>query len=337
MTSCVSKAAVAILARLGMALTLSVLAAPHAVDAQPAGKVYRLGVLGSGSAAASAAVVEAFRDGLRERGWVEGRNIRIDYRFAENRLDRLPELAAELVGLKVDLIVAMPAAAAVAAMKATSTIPIVMASAADPVAIGLVATLGRPGGNVTGLAGSDVDIYGKRLQLLKEAVPNVRHVAVLSNPSSATQPITISSVKTAARSLGVSLQLLEVRAPDDFEGAFAAMAKDRAEALVVVGDPLFGTHAVRLAELAAKYHLPSMYGTRGEFDPGGLIYYGTSVAQQLRQAAVYVDKILRGAKPADLPVEQPTMFDLVINLKTAKALGLAIPPSLLLRADQVIE
>jgi putative ABC transport system substrate-binding protein len=329
--------ALAMIAKLGLTLLLSPLAVPHDVEAQPTSKVYRLGFLHSGSAAPSAGVVEAFRDGLRERGWVEGRNVRIDYRFAENRLDQLPGLAAELVRLKVDLIVATPTAAAVAAVKATSTIPIVMASTADPVALGLIKSLGRPGGNVTGLAGSPADIYAKRLQLLKEAVPNVRRVAILSNPSSATQPIAIGSLQTAAQSLGVSLQLLEVHAPGDFEGAFAAMAKDRAGALVVVGDPLFGTHSARVAELAARHRLPSMYGTRGEFDAGGLLYYGASIPNQLRQAAGYVDKILKGAKPGELPVEQPTKFDLVINLKTAKALGLAIPASLMLRADQVIE
>jgi len=325
------------IAKLSLVLILSVLSAPHVAHAQPTGKVYRLGLLGSGSATAQAGLVEALRDGLRERGWVEGRNILIDYRFAENRFDRLPDLAAELVRLKVDLIVAMPAAAAVAAKKATDTIPIVMASVANPVGLGLVASLARPGGNVTGLAGSAEDIYGKRLQLLKEATPNARRVAILSNPASATQPISVGNVKTAAQSLGVSLQLLEVRAPNDFDGAFAAMAKNRTEALLVVADPLFGTHAARLAELVAKYRLPSIYATRGEFDPGGLIFYGSSIPQQVRRAAVYVDKILKGAKPGDLAVEQPTKFDLVINLKTAKEIGITIPPSLLLRADQVLE
>ena len=323
--------------KLSLVLIMSVISAAHVAHAQPTGKVYRLGFLGSGSATAQAGLVEALRDGLRERGWVEGRNILIDYRFAENRFDRLPELAAELVRLKVDLIVAMPAAAAAAAKKATDTIPIVMASVANPVELGLIASLARPGGNVTGLAGSVEDIYGKRLQLLKEAIPNARRVAILSNPASATQPTSVSSVKTGAQSLGVSLQLLEVRAPNDFDGAFAAMAKNRTEALLVVADPLFGTHAARLAELVAKYRLPSIYATKGEFDPGGLIFYGSSIPQQVRQAAGYVDKILKGAKPGDLAVEQPTKVDLVINLKTAKVLGVTIPPSLLLRADQVIE
>ena len=325
------------IAKLSLVLMLSVLSAPCVAQAQPTGKVYRLGFLSSGSATAQASLVAALRDGLRAHGWFEGRNILIDYRFAENRFDRLPELAAELVRLKVDLIVATPAAAAVAAKKATGTIPIVIAGGADPVGLGLVANLARPGGNVTGSVGSVEDLYAKRLQLLKEAIPNARRVAILSNPASMTQPMSVSSAKAAASSLGVALQLLEVRAPNDFDGAFATMAKDRAEALLVVADPLFGTHAGRLAELVATYRLPSIYAVRGEFEPGGLIFYGSSVPQQVRQAAVYVDKILKGAKPGDLAVEQPTKFDLVINLKTAKALGVTIPPSLLLRASEVIE
>jgi putative ABC transport system substrate-binding protein len=329
----------AMIVKLSLTVILSVLSAPQAAQAQPTGKVHRLGFLGSGSAAASANVVEAFRDGLRNLGWTVGQNIVIDYRFAENRFDRLPDLAAELVRLKVNLIVAVPAAAAVAAKNATGTIPIVMVAVTDPVGLGLIASFARPGGNVTGLSYSyDFDIHGKRLQLLKEAVPNAQRVAILLNPAGSTQANTVSSVKTAAQSLGVSLQFLEVRAPNDFDAAFTAMAKDRADALLVVADPLFGTHAVRLAELAAKNRLPSIYGVRGEFDPGGLIFYGqASIAQQVRQAAVYVDKLLKGAKPADLPVEQPTKFELVVNLKTAKALGLTIPPSFLLRADQIIE
>ena len=331
------KGAAATIIKLSLLLIMGVLCASHPAGAQPAGKAYRLGFLGSGSAAASTGLVDALRDGLRERGWVEGRNLHIEIRFAENRFDRLPDLAAELIRLKVDVIVAIPAAAAVAAKQATGTIPIVMASTSDPVALGLIASFGRPSGNVTGLAGSVVDLYGKRLQLLKEAVPSARRVAILSNPGASTQSISISNAKDAARSLGVTLQLQHVRTPDDFEVAFTAMAKDQADAIVIVADPLFGTHAKRIAELVAKYRLPSIYAVRGEFDPGGLIMYGSSGTQQARQAAAYVDRILKGARPGDLPVEQPTKVDLVINLKTAKALGLTIPPPLLLRADQVIE
>jgi putative ABC transport system substrate-binding protein len=325
-----------LIAKLGAMLILAALSAQQLADAQPTGKVYRLGFLSSGSAAAQASLVEALQAGLRERGWVEGQNIRIEYRFAENRFDRLPDLAAELMRLEVDLIVAAPAAAAVAARKATSTIPIVMASATDPVGLGLIASYARPGGNVTGLTSSSEDIYGKRLQLLKEVIPDARRFAILSNPASATQSMSVTNLKTAARALGVSLQLLEARAPEDFDVAFAAMAKERAEALVVVADPLFGTHAARLAKLVAKHRLPSIYATRGEFDPGGLMFYGSSVAQQVRQSAVYVDKILKGAKPGDLAVEQPTKIEFVINMRTAKALGITIPQSLLLRADQVL-
>jgi putative tryptophan/tyrosine transport system substrate-binding protein len=316
-----------------------VLFAPQVTQAQPTGKVHRLGFLGGGSAGANANVVEAFRDGLRDLGWTEGQNIIIDYRFAESTFDRLPNLAAELVRLKVNLIIAVPAAAAIAAKNATSTIPIVMVAVTDPVGLGLIASLSRPGANVTGLSYSyDFDIHGKRLQLLKEAVPHAQRVAILSNPAGSTAANTVNSLKTAAQSLGISLQFLEARAPDDLDVAFAAMAKDRADALLVVADPLFGTHAVRLAELTARNRLPSIYGVRGEFDPGGLVFYGqASVAQQVRQAAAYVDKILKGAKPADLPVEQQTKFELVVNLKTAKALGLTIPPTFLLRADQIIE
>ena len=318
-------------------LILPALVIPLTADAQSTGTVYRVGFLSSGSAAAQTALTVALRDGMRERGWVEGKNFVVDYRFSENRPERLAGMASELVGAKVDLIVATPAAAAVAAKKATTTIPIVIASTADPVALGLVASLGRPGGNVTGLATGTSDIYGKRLQLLKEAIPNARLVAVLSNPGSVTQPAAVSSVKEAARTLAVSLQPLEVRSLGDFEAAFAAMAKERADALLVVADPLFGTHASRLAALASKYRLPSIYGTRGEFEPGGLILYGPNGVYQMRQAADYVDKILKGAKPADLPVEQPKKFELVINLKTAKALGVTVPQALVLRADEVIQ
>jgi putative ABC transport system substrate-binding protein len=325
--------------KVGLALILGVSCAPHSAGAQSTGKMYQVGFLGGGSAAASAGLVEAFRDGMRERRWIEGGNFRIEMRFAENRIDRLPNLAAELASLQVDVIVAMPAAAAIAAKQATAIIPIVMASTStsDPVALGLIASLARPGGNVTGLSGSVVDLYGKRLQILKEVMPNLRRVAILSNPRGSTQPISISNTKVAAQSLGVVLQFREVREPGEFESAFVAMAKDGAEAIVVVADPLFGTNAKLLAEFVAQYRLPSMYAVRGEFDSGGLIMYGSSGTQQARQAAAYVDKILKGAKPAELPVEQPTKIELVINLRTAKALGIAIPPPLLLRADHVIE
>jgi putative ABC transport system substrate-binding protein len=320
-----------------LALMGVALASTHFVDAQPTAKVYRVGFLSIGSAGPQASLKEALRDGLRERGWVEGKNIAVDYRFAENRADRLPELAAELVRLKVDVIVAM-SGGVLAAKKVTGTIPIVMASGiADPVGLGLVTDLARPGGNVTGIAAFGLDVNSKRLQLLKEAVPNARRFAILSNPAAPTQAASVSNVRAAAQSLGVSLQLLEARTPADFDAAFAAMAKERADALYVVADPLFGTHAARVVDLAIKNRLPTIHGAKGEFDPGGLIFYGASVPHQVGQAAGYVDKILKGAKPADLPVEQPSKYDLAVNLRTAKALGLTIPQSLLMRANAVIE
>ena len=319
-------------------LTGGLLAAPLAAQAQPAGKVYRIGYLAGGTSTSAPHLLEAFRQGLRERGWVEGQNIVIDYRFAEGRLDRLPDLAAELVRLKVDIIVATPTPSAAAAKNATGTIPIVMIGAGDPVGQGLIASLARPGGNVTGLSyGVGQEIFGKQLALLKEAVPKVGRVAVLWNPAVPTLAPAIREVKVAARSLGVQLQLLEARGPHDFDGAFAAMVKERVQALLVLVDPMFSFHRTRLADLAAKSRLPAVYTNRLPVEAGGLMSYGPSFPDLWRGAATFVDKILKDAKPADLPVEEPTKFELVINLKTAKALGLTIPPSLLQRADQVIE
>ena len=319
-------------------MTGGLLAAPLAAEAQPAGKVYRIGYLAGGSSTSGRHVIEALREGLRELGWVEGQNIVIDYRFAEGRYERLPYLAAELVRLKVDVIVAAPAPPAAAAKNATGTIPIVMIGAGDPVAQGLIASLARPGGNVTGLAYSvGQEIFGKQLALLKEAVPKVRRVAVLWNPAVPTLALAIGEVKVAARSLGLQVQLLEARGANDFDSAFAAMARERAGALLVITDSVFTTHRIRLADLAARSRLPAAYTNRQPVDAGGLMSYGPSFSDLWRRAAGYVDKILKGAKPGDLPVEQPTKFELVINLKTAKALGLTIPPSLLQRADQVIE
>jgi putative ABC transport system substrate-binding protein len=279
-----------------------------------------------------------FRQGLRELGWVEGQNTVIDYRYAEGRFDRLPGLAAELVRLKVDIIVAAPTPAAAAAKKATGTIPIVMIAVGDPVGLGLIASLARPGGNVTGLSFSvGPEILGKQLELLKETVPKLRRVAILSNPANPVQPGQIREVNVAARSLGVQLQFLEARGPNEFDGAFAAMAKERVGALLVLADSMLIAHRTRLADLAARSRLPAAYGTREDVEAGGLMSYGPSLRDLFRRGATFVDKILKGAKPADLPVEQPTKFELVINLKTAKALGLTIPPSLLGRADEIIQ
>ena len=319
-------------------LTLGTLAAPLAAEAQQERKAQRIGLLAPRSASDALPFNEAFRQGLSELGWVEGQNIVIEYRFAEGSYNRLPDLAAELVRLKVDVIVAGGTAASAAAKNVTGTIPIVMTSGGDPVESGLIVSLARPGGNLTGLSYSvGMETVGKGLELLKETVPKLRRVAVLSNPANPAQPLAIRDVKVAARSLGVQLQLLEARGPTEFDGAFAAMATERVGALLVVSDAIFNSHRTRLADLAARGRLPAAYGVRESVEAGGLMSYGTSFLDLYRRSAAYVDKILKGAKPADLPVEQPTKFELVINLKTAEALGLTLPPSLLQRADQIIE
>jgi putative ABC transport system substrate-binding protein len=315
------------------------LASPLAAEAQQTGKVPRIGFLGGRTPSDTSPLLDAFRQGLRELGWVEGQNIVIDYRYAEGRFDRLPELAAELVRLKVDIIVAAGGTPTAAAAKnATGTIPIVMIAVRDPVGTGLIASLARPGGNVTGLSDSaGLEIFGKQLEQLKEAVPKVRRVAILSNPANLYHPLAIRELNAAARSLGVQLQLLEARGPNEFDGAFAAMAKERVGALLVLPDAMFNLHRTRLADLAARSRLPAAYGWREYVEAGGLMSYGPSLRDLYRRSATFVDKILKGAKPGDLPVEQPTKFELVINLKTAKALGLTIPQSLLQRADELIQ
>jgi ABC-type uncharacterized transport system substrate-binding protein len=321
--------------RIGLAVFLGVsfILAPLAPEAQQAGKVPRIGILRSGSPPDP--FVDAFRQGLRELGYVEGQSISIEYRWAEGRDERLPGLVADLVRLKVDVIVA-GMQQALLAKHATTTIPIVMPVSNDPVGAGLVASLARPGGNVTGLAFLSEELPGKWMELLKETLPGVARVAVLWHLANEAGQLKVSDA--AARSLGVRLQALKVQRSDDLRPAFADAQKDRAEALVVLSSPFFFAHRTRLVELAAKYRLPTIYNQR-EFvvGSGGLMSYGPNLRDQFRRAAAYVDKILKGAKPADLPVEQPTKFELVINLKTAKALGLTIPPSVLGRADQVIE
>jgi putative ABC transport system substrate-binding protein len=322
--------------KLSFVVAVSVLAAPLVADAQP-GKIYRIGYLSSGPSTSNL-YRGAFQQSLSELGWVEGQNIVTDYRFAEGRLERLPALAAELVRLQVDVIVASPTPAAVAAKNATKTIPIVMWGVGDPVGLGLVASLARPGGNVTGLSYSvGMDTFGKGLELLGEALPKVRRVAVLSNPANPAHALASDNVKAAARSLGVQLQFLEARGPSEFDAAFAAMVKEGAAAVLVMGDSVFVFQRARLADLAVKHRLPTMHGNKENVEAGGLMSYGPSNLDALRRAASFVDKILKGAQSANLPVEQPTKFDLAINLRTAKALGLTIPSSLLLRADQVIE
>ena len=315
-------------------ITAGLLAAPLVAEAQEAGKVARIGVLNSGSPPAP--FVESFKQGLRELGYVEGRNISIEYRWAEGRDERLPGLAADLVRLRVDVIVAS-SQAAVAAKQATTAIPIVMAIITDPVRLGLVASLARPGGNATGFATQNDELPGKWMELVKETLPKVSRVAVLFQPTY-DGGVQLKASEAAARSLGVRLQALKVERPDDFVTAFAEVQKNRAEALIISASPLFYVHRTRLVEFAAKHRLPTMYH-QSEFvvGSGGLMSYGPDFHDLFGRSATYVDKILKGAKPGDLPVQQPTTFELVINLKTAKALGLTIPQSLLLRADQVIQ
>ncbi len=319
------------------AVTLGVLTAPLAVEGQQAGKVYRIGILPPGPISERAHFWEAFRQRLRDLGYVEGQNLTLVFPPGEVRPERLPHLAAELVSLKVDVIVAATSVAIQAAKEATKTIPIVMPVTNEPVEHGFVASLARPGGNITGLTLVSSELWGKRLQLLKTVVPRVSRIAVLSNPTSSGAPLQMRAAEVAARTLGVRLQFLEVRGPDDVETAFEAATKDRAGALIALDDPLLFTHRVRIVELAAKSRLPAIYGFSGFVQAGGLMAYAASVTDMYRRAATYVDKILKGAKPGDLPVEQPTKFELVINMKTAKALGLTIPQTVLLRATQVIE
>ncbi|MEO5953652.1 MAG: ABC transporter substrate-binding protein [Chloroflexia bacterium] len=298
----------------------------------------RIGYLTTNLAAGHA--LEAFRQELRALGYVEGRNVDVEYRAAEGRAERLPALAAELVALKVDVIVAPTTPAALAAKLATGGLPIVFIGAGDPVTDGLVSSLARPGGNVTGLSSVAPDLVGKRLERLRQAVPGVRRVAVLWQPGGSgdrTDRDLLRAADAAARALGVEPQLVEARTPADFERAFFEIMGARADALTVVGSAMFTNERKRLVDLAAKNRLPAMYSLREFVDAGGLMSYGVNMADLFRRAATYVDKILKGAKPADLPVEQPTKFELVINMKTARALGLTIPQPLLVRADEVIE
>jgi putative ABC transport system substrate-binding protein len=287
---------------------------------------------------ASNPIIGAFREELRSLGYVEGKNIFFEYRFAKGKIERLPDLAAELVGLKVDILVAAGGTASQAAKNATKTIPIIMVGVgADPVATGLVESLGRPGGNVTGFTLLAVETSSKRPELLKEAVPKLAHIAVLYNPGEQGNLIEVNQVQTAARLLGLTMQLWKLRASDDFASVFAAMGKQRPDGVYVAGGPLMNTNERRIVNFALKSRLPSVYDRNEAVEAGGLMSYGTERLHQYRRAAIYVDKILKGAKPADLPVEQPTKFELVINLKTAKQIGLTIPPNLLARADRVIK
>jgi putative ABC transport system substrate-binding protein len=325
----------------GLALLLGLLAfavAPLAAEAQQAGKVYRIGYLSTPTRESVEHGVQAFLRKLRELGWVEGQNLVIEYRWAEGNVERLPDLAADLVRRKVDVIVAPAGSAALAAKNATSSIPIVMIFPSDPVEIGLVASLSRPGGNITGTTFTPgPEIFGKQLQILKEMVPRASRVAILSNPADPSFALQLKEVEATARSLRIPLQHVEARGSEDFDNAFAAMARERADALVVHATSTFLAHRARLAELAVKGRLPTVYSFRESVEAGGLMAYSVNMADFVGRSAVYVDKILKGAKPADLPIEQPTKFELIINLKAAKALGITVPQSLLLRADEVIQ
>jgi putative ABC transport system substrate-binding protein len=311
------------------------LGAPLAAQGQQA-KAPRVGLLGLGSAESSP-FFEALRQGLRERGWVEGQNIAFEDRTRVGHSSRMPDVAAELVRLRVDVIVAWGTTTALAARKATGTIPIVTA-AGSPVEMGLAASLARPGGNVTGLTTtSGRELIGKRIELLKEALPRLSRIAVLWNPESQTQPLSLREATAAARSLGLQVRPAEVRGPEDFEKAFASIAHERPEALALLASNMFLAHRARIVDLAARHRLPATFSERSFVEAGGLMSYGPDQKAIFRQLANYVDRILKGARPGDLPIEQPTKFELVINLKTAKALGLTIPPSLLGRADELIQ
>jgi len=318
-------------------LTLSLLAAPSATNAQRPAHVPRIGYLEGRSASDTPYLLEAFRRGLRELGYVEGQNIAIEYRYAAEKRERFPDLAAELVQLQVDVIVTAGLAATKAAQQATTTIPIVQAAGGDPVLAGLVASLAQPGGNITGLSIRDVEGGGKRLELLKEAIPHASRIAVLWNTDHPAKALEWHQTQEAARALGVTLQSVEVRRPHDFAQAFAALAEARPDALITFAESLTIGHRHQIADFATQYRLPMMSEIREFAEAGGLMTYGPSAPDLFRRAAYYVDRILKGVKPADLPVEQPMKFELIINLKTATALGLTIPPTLLFQADGVIQ
>jgi len=303
-------------------------------DGQPAGRVYRVGFLAATPAPHLSA---AFRQGLRDLGWIEGQNITIEYRDAEGRAERLPDLAAQLVSLNVDLIVAQAGPESAAVKQATKSIPIVFLIHGDPVGVGLVASLAKPGGNITGTGGFFPELAAKRLELLKQAVPGLSRAAVLWNAANPIKHLDWKAIQAAARPLALTLQSHEVRSGDNFQGAFNAIKKRRPDALILLEDPVMFRHRTMIVEFAARERLPAIYALREFVDAGGLMTYGPNLIDLFRQGATTVDKVLKGAKPADLPVQQPTKFELIINLKTAKMLGLTISPLLLLRADQVIE
>jgi putative ABC transport system substrate-binding protein len=316
----------------------TLLAAPLAAGAQPAGKVVRIGLLDyAASDPASAARWKAFREQLHGLGYVEGQNVVFEPRWGDGQVGRLPSLAAELVDAKVDILVTAGSEAALAAKQATNSIPIVTATGGDPVESGLVTGLAQPGGNVTGVISLIAQLAGKRLELLKQLIPQASRIAILRDPANHSSALSLRGAESAAKSLGVVVQGVGVRGPRDFDAAFLAMKRARTDAVILAENTRFIADRRRIADLAVMHRLPMMVAAKEYAEAGGLISYGTDYPDLFRRAATYVDKILKGAKPDDLPIEQPTKFELVINLKTAKALGLTIPQSLLLRADQVIE
>jgi len=318
-------------------LTLSLLAAPLAAEARRAGNIPRIGVLVPAEPSIDDPIIVAFRRALHDLGYVEGQTIAIEWRLAHGRAERFPALIAELIGLKVDVLVIGSTAATVAAKQATQTIPIVFLGVADPVGRGLVASVARPGGNLTGAAFAYGEGFSRKwVELLKEAVPSITRVAVLADPAGPST-LHVHEMQSAAQALGLTLQVLEVRDPRQFDNVFAAMTTEGAHALIVDASPFFHTHRRRIVDLAAQHRLPAIYWERVFVEAGGLMSYGARLADFWRRAAVYVDKLLKGATPADLPVEWPMRFELVINLKTAQALGLTIAPVVLIRADEVLE
>ncbi len=320
-----------------LALSTMLFALCLSAQAQQPKKIPRIGILSSGSPSSSKEVVEPLEQGLRDLGYIEAQNITIEHRYAEGMAERLPDLAAALVQLKVDVIVVSGSPSTQAAMNATKTIPIVMTNTNDPVGVGLVASLAHPGGNVTGLSNVGSDLGGKQLELLKEASPKIiSRVAVLSDSAIPGNALWLGEMKVAAKALRITLQPVDIHRPDDFERAFSAIKKEHASALSVLRNGVNNNYRARIVDFAAKSRLPAMYPDREYVEVGGLMSYGPNFADLYRRAATYVDKILKGAKPADLPVEQPTKFELVINLKTAKQIGVNIPQSLLYRADKVI-
>lgn len=317
-------------------LTTVLLATASFAQAQQPAKIPRIGILIPASAASYSARVEAFRQRMRELGYAEGKNLFIEYRYAEGKLARQPDLAAELVRLNVDVIVTSASTGALAAKKASPTMPIVFGGASDPVGTGLVSSLARPGGNITGLSSMAPDLDGKRLELLKEAFPKVARVALLWVPSGSRGNLALTEMEAVAKALGVHLQALEVRVHDDFDSAFARAKRDGAQALVTTQNPLIFTQQRQVLDFAAKNRLPAMYPASEFVDAGGVMSYAPSYTDLFRRAADFVDKILKGTKPADLPVEQPIKFEFIVNLKAAKQIGLTIPPNVLARADRVI-